>query len=144
MGGPLDDHLGHPDRRFVGERVKDVVSLNPTHLVGDGVDDLGPAMPDLAVPEAAQAIDVVLPGVVPDEGTLAADDVHEVGFRFGGWSKGVEQGAGHRKGLLVGSVGIPGRTGRRSSGRVSIAPMESKSPMVTAVAVQATVSPWAA
>ena len=134
--GALDDHLCHAVGRLVRERVEDVVGLDPAHLVGDGVDDLGAAVAHLAVPEAAQSVYVVLAGVVVDERPRAADDVDVVGHWLCHRGEGVQQCVGHSKSLLIRSKGTPGRTGWRSGGRVSTAPIASRAAMITAVAIQ--------
>ena len=146
VGGPFDDHGSRPGRRLVGERVEEVVGLETSHLIGHRVDDLGPSVPHLAIPEAGQPVHVLVTGVVPEQRSLTPDDVHEVGFRLGWGCEGVQQrvvGIGHSNILLIGSEGTPGRTGWRSGGRVSTHPMTNSTAMVTAVTAQARVSPEA-
>ena len=144
VGGPFDDHGSRLGRRFVGEWVEDVVGLETSHLLGHRVDDLGPSVPHLAIPEAGQPVHVLVTGVVPEQRSLTPDDVHEVGFSLGRGREGVQQrvvGIGHSNILLIGSEGTPGRTGWRSGGRVSTHPTTRSTAMVTAVTAQATVSP---
>ena len=86
------------------------------HLAGDGVDDLGSAVPDVHVPEAGHAVDVLVAVVVVDQRALAAHDRDEVvpGRAGVGVQEAVDGHGAIRPGVVRGSPGpaAPRRTRR--------------------------------
>ena len=96
MGRALGDQLGEFTCRVVGEGGEGVEGDEIRHLLGDGVDDLGSAMADLAIPEAGHAIEVGLAGVVVDRRAFASDDVDVVGLGRCRFAEGMKQVIGDR------------------------------------------------
>ena len=62
-------------------------------MFGYGLGDLIASMAHLAIPKAADAIDVFVALVVPQQRAFAPHDAHKIGF--GGLGKGVQEGIGH-------------------------------------------------
>ena len=76
----------------VRERIEDAIDLELLHLRGDGLDDLGAAVANLAVPKAGHTVEILFAGVVSEGRPLGTDDVDEIGFRLRWLGEGVHQG----------------------------------------------------
>ena len=62
-------------------------------MLGYGLRNFCVAMTNLAVPKAADGIDVFVSFVVPEQGTAATHNANEIGLS--GLGKGMKQGFGH-------------------------------------------------
>ena len=75
------EQRGEPVRGLVGEDLVGVEAVQPAELRRDRVGDLGTAVPDVAIPEAAQRVDVTPPLDIPDfrVGSMLGVDGQRVG-----------------------------------------------------------------
>jgi hypothetical protein len=78
--GELRQTGGEPDRRLVRELPERGVELELVQLLGGRARQLGPSVPDRALPQPARAVDVLVAVAVPQERALPA---HEHGRRLG-------------------------------------------------------------